>query len=209
MNDWLAWYVAARGRVGRGVFNWVLVAASVPGLLFGVYGMADSAGGLLAPLLGLLDAGQSLQQGVGNGGLDPYALGDAMRQMQSAGEGFAAAGEVGGPSFAWAELVDMLIWLALVPLMLMRLRDAGVREARLWWWLVFMYAGMLMADVEAMADANLFGWWDWPLGFVGMLVLGWLTIAHSRERKQGGVTGDAASAKVRLDDTDPYPPFRP
>lgn len=208
IEQWLAWYLAPWRRMGRGPFNTVLAVAAIPSMLLGVWGLVDGVGGILSPLTQMMDAGRSLQQGVGGAGVDAGALGEAMRQMQGAGEGLASGGD-GAGGFAWAELLDLAIWLALLPLMQMRLRDMGVAPKNVWVWTAILYAGMVVSDVQALTGVNLFGGWSWLVGVVGFVLLGWMTVAKSRPREQKEVTDGGASAKVRLDDTDPYPPFRP
>lgn len=204
----LSWYLSPWRRIGRGTFNLVLAVAAVPSLLLGVWGMVDGVGGLLAPLAGMLDASRSLQQGVGAaGGPDAGLLGDALRHMQGLGGNSGAPAPVA--SLAWAELLDLTIWLALLPLMQMRLRDMGVVARNIWPLTAVLYAGLLADDAKALVGVDLLAGWGWLAGFVGFVLLAWMTVAKSRPRGQDGVTDSGVSAKVALDDTDPYPPFRP
>lgn len=203
LNEFFAWYMAPWRRIGRAPFNTVVALASVPSMLLGVMGMAQGAGGMLGPLGDMMNAGQSLQNAVdGAPPTDVHALEQALNHMQNAGTGMQQA-----PGFSFnTGWLDTAIWLALIPLVHMRLRDVGVKPKNVWVWTALLYAGMLMSLVDDVAGQDIFGWWATLAGLVNLVGLGWLCLAPSKAR---GVTDGPSSATGNLDDHDPYPPFRP
>jgi hypothetical protein len=161
-------------------------------------------GGVLGPVTELMGNPSSLQQAMDGTAppADAHKLELALQQMQNA----ASAPATPEAGTGLLGLVDPLIWLALMPLVHMRLRDMGVSSNMIWWWTAAVYLGMAMDAVEKGLGTPLFGWWSTVAGVVGFITLGWICLAPSKARE---VTAEPRSGKNNLDDNDPYPPFRP
>lgn len=206
MNELLTWYLAPWRRVGRATFNTVIALASVPSLLLMLLGLAGSAGGVLGPFTDLLGASQGLQTALGGAGAPPDAQGlqQALQHMQ--GLSNPPPTSATPPSSNLGLWMDMLIWLALIPLVAMRLRDVGIKSNNILIGLVAVYAGMLMDFTTHLTSTHLFGWVGTVAGLVGFITLAWLCMAPSKARE---MTTPPRSGHHSLNDNDPYPPFRP
>jgi hypothetical protein len=214
VQAFLNWYLSPWQRVNRMVFNVVLFAASLPGLLLSVAGFTNGAGGVLGSLMDMMAAAKNL------GALpeDPAGLQSALENMQKAGQGFEAAGAervVQAVGLPWDTLVDGAIWLVLLPLVMMRLRDMGRKQRMVLVFTVFIYLGVVMDLWVDVGLPDLFGGWKTLADVVGFVLIGWLCVAPSKARERvDPMTAPGGSGMVRrdgqsLDDTDPYPPFRP
>ncbi|MFZ2587784.1 MAG: hypothetical protein WAZ18_06690 [Alphaproteobacteria bacterium] len=203
----LDWYLAPWRKIGRGTFNVVVGVASLITPLLGLMGFVGSVGSVLGPFGSLLDGGKSLEAAMnGTPPPDVQALEQALHHVQTAGEGFSAAAGPAAAGINWAGGLDILIWVALIPLVLMRLRDMGKRGNALYALAGAVYAGMVMGSVSTLVGRDVFGWWGTAASVVSFGVLAWLCVAPSRAT---GVTTGPVSKKVNLDEQDPYPPFRP
>jgi uncharacterized membrane protein YhaH (DUF805 family) len=221
IDDFLAWYLAPWRRIGRAPFNTAVVVATIPSMVLSLTGMVEGAKGLLGPLMGLMGGGSgggtpdlagmmNGDFGGGNGGgPDPAQLQKALDQLQQGASAPAPHG------VAWGDVLDSGIWLALLPLVMMRLRDMGKSGVMLWVFIVLLYAPILMQLAAAFAG-DVFGTAQTVAGFVSFVLLAWMCVAKSHREERpadaaylaprapmpppGGMTGGGNSGKVGPDD---------
>jgi hypothetical protein len=138
--EFVNWYLAPWRKIGRAPFNTILGLAAVPGLVLWGLGFGESMSGLAGIFSGAADAGQQLQN------LHPDT--PQMTNMVNSLLTGTPPGPGGGGGFDWSGVgawVDGLIWLALVPLVRMRVRDLGYRRGwSHWGWLGAVYAGTVL-----------------------------------------------------------------
>lgn len=207
------WYLSPWGRMNRTVFNTVLVVASLPGFLLSMMGLTSGAGGVLGGLMDMMAAAKNL------GGLpdDPTALEGALLNMQKAGEGFEAAGAEHAAHAAglpWDAIANGAIWLVLLPVVMMRLRDMGKKPRTVLILAGLVYVGVVMDLWVDVGLPDLFSGFKLGADIVGFVLIGWMCLAPTKARQRiDPMTAPGGSGMVRphgsLDDHDPFPPFRP
>lgn len=210
----LDWYLSPWRRVNRAVFNVVLFAATLPGLVLSVMGFTSGAGGVLGSLMDMMNAAKNL----GAVPEDPTALQRALETMQRAGQGFEAVGAEHAAAAAelpWDTIVNGAIWLVMLPLVMMRLRDMGKGQRAVLVITVLVYVGVVMDLWVDVGLPDWFGGWKTAADVVGFIIVMWLCVAPTKARERvDPMTAPGGYGTVRpdgqsLDDTDPYPPFRP
>lgn len=214
VNGFLDWYLSPWRRINRAVFNIVLFAATLPGFLLSVLGLTNGAGGVLGSMMDMMNAAKSL----GAMPEDPTALQSALENMQKAGQGFEGASsttQAVAHGLPWDTIVDGTIWLVLLPLVMMRLRDMGKGRRTVLVFTVLVYMGVVMDLWVDVGLPDWFGGWKTAADVVSFVIVLWLCVAPTKARERvDPMTAPGGSGMVRpdgrsLDDTDPYPPFRP
>ena len=197
ITNLLAAYLTPWLRVGRGTFNLVFFVAMLPGLLLGF----TSAASFIAPLLSMFEAGQHLAttaQGPAT------ALNGALTAMHGAGQGFQQASQ---PGSAWADWLDPLIMLALIPLIAARTRDCGQTPTT-----VKTLTGLAIAGT-ALGIFKLLGLPTFgltlPAGLAGFVVITYLCTRKSAPRPKPYIqkTNPTNPASIPPDDDDYPNPF--
>lgn len=196
-QEFLGWYLAPWRRMNRMTFNVVVGMAMIPGILFSFTGLLDGAGGVLGPAMDLMGGGGTSSapvSGAGPEGLPPgladqlakvkgndgHGMSDAevtraVSEMMPHGPMANVPGTGQASGFSWGMLVGDLIMLALVPLVMMRLRDMGQRGMVMWILLGGAYASIAV-DFAGMVGLDL-GMLGIGAGVVGMFLWLWLSMA--------------------------------
>jgi hypothetical protein len=169
MDELLNWYLAPWRKIGRGPFNIILLAVSIPGFLFSVMGWGSGVGGLAGMFGSLMDMGQQFQHA--DGSLTSSM--NTLLGMTSPAPAVPAASSVNwGGIGNW---VNNLLFLACIPIARMRLRDLGYANSGVgqWVWLVLLFAGTVVDILYSVGVPGLgsLDTWTSVTAFVGLAVL--------------------------------------
>lgn len=190
MHDFLHWYLAPWSRIGRAGFNAVWVVASIPSLLAMLFGIGEVAGGGMQPLMDVL----GLRDGFMGG--DPVVVQAALLNLH---QQVATPAEV-AKGVDWMWWLDSACWVALLPLVMMRLRDMGVKNGTtLWVWVGVFYAPTVMQWIQAALMIEVGMLFNVVLGVAGFGVMAWLCVAPSAART---VTAPVPSGRVERHERD-------
>lgn len=122
VNNFLSWYLSPFARVGRKVFNMAISLMFLPFLFISFAGLVDMA--------------DTVASSVGS---NPLAILDMLQ------------GDKDAP-FPWDKLLKSLVFLALVPLFMMRARDAVYPE-----WTAYIVAAYAVLDIVTLLTGESFG----------------------------------------------------
>lgn len=192
----LNWYLNPRTRMKRGLFNVVFFLAFVPVLFIKVIDMAESTGQKAdeyAPVMNMLK--QGLSGGNNYDTLDVEGVlrqsentRDATRELMSALDfqsfGKSKPAPTKQKSFNLGEVLNFFIYIALVPIVMMRLRDLGK-----WGDSLYLYTGLAYSGIFLDIVKSLFGF-NVPLlvtsaaGVLSFVLISWLCMGASRKRKR-------------------------
>lgn len=197
MNDldrFLNWYLGERTKMGRGLFNAVFFLSMLPVFFIQVTefaGGASEKANQFAPMVGLM---RDMTQG-GNHfdardveGVLEYTE-RSHEAMDGLMEGFGIRDDFSyqppktKSSFNKIALINILIYIVLVPIVMMRLRDLAK-----WGNTLYVYTGLVYSGIALDAFKNLFGL-TLPLslsvtsGALTFILLSWLCMAQSKVRK--------------------------
>lgn len=187
-QEFVNWYAAPWSRIGRSGFNIAWLVASLPSLLGMLFGVGEAAGGGLGPIMDMMGASQGFQTG------DAAAMQSALANLQQHAETPAAA----AAGIDWFWWLDSAAWVVMFPLVLMRLRDVGIKNGpRLWMWAGAFYAGTVLAWLQELLMFDMGMAAGVLLGVVGFGVMAWLCVAPTAARTAPhGVTPPPPSGRV-------------
>ena len=212
LNELLAWYLAPWRRIGRAPFNTALVVANLPSMVLSFSGSGDGGPGMFEMAKSLMGGGgiPTTPQEADRANASAQAATDFLSGMMGNG---AAAHHAG-----MADYLDVAVWLLLVPLVMMRLRDTGRAGTSLWVFVAMVYATVALELVSVLTGAD-FGVMGTGLYLLSGAVVAWLCLAPPGEPARGvedypdpfrgasppnaaadGVTPPESSGKVPADD---------
>ena len=168
----LSWYLGVRTRMNRGTFNAVFLLASLPVLMLNLQGFGENVSKMSEQGVNMSQAAGSLMDSFtgAHASSDPQQL---LRELDQQRQGlqdaskmmdvFTGKGDVdevddGSMSLQdWSKDLDILIYLLMIPVVRMRLRDGGKWDGLGHWFILFAAYSALLLD---------------GLGSLGILTLG-------------------------------------
>jgi uncharacterized membrane protein YhaH (DUF805 family) len=163
ITEFLAWYLAPWRRIGRTPFNVVFGLISIIPLAISLGGL----GGMLAGGTDTMQAIQNIQQG------NMAAMG----QLEGTLRGLASVPPAQTP-MPWADMINAVLIVLLIPLVRMRLRDIGWQTPTMHWGGLAIVVGPVFLALLKVLGVEI------PMGFtftiMQCVVLGLLCIKQSK-----------------------------
>lgn len=172
LRHFLFWYLGGYSRLDRKHFNIIVALAFLPATVMMVSQWLNKAQDVSQKWDPMLrEMGRNLGQSA-SGGMPDAA------STQAAVEAFMGSIQ-GDDGIAWASVVSLLTFIALLPIVQMRLRDMGKRNGQqMWLWTAAIYAGSAVQLLD-MAKISL-GALGWLAGGVSFVLLAWICIARGK-----------------------------
>lgn len=212
-NSFINWYLGERTRIARGLFNVVFFIAFIPVLFIKmndglelVTKKADTYKPLLDMAEQMMGGGREHNQ---PDAYDAYGNGDAydiekvlqksqntrditrqlMRDLSMAGQGEPSAQSKNKPT-SFGDILNLLIFIGLIPIVHMRLRDIGKWNTEMWVYTAFIYSGIVSDSLKSIFNISFPFVVTSVLGVVTFIMLTWLCIAKSKDIVRSGSVSD-------------------
>ncbi len=185
IRTFLGWYLNPRGRIKRFGFNIAIFLAFLPMLVLQInQGMVfvEKVSTNVAPLMDVVKSLHLLDSTTGDlatGMTHQKSLQNTLKGLQNIGEIFE---EKAKNSFyvLWVDIIVFLTYIALLPIVQMRLRDMGkVKKGSLYFWTALIYAGVVTTMLKTFGFSP-FGIFSPLLILVSFISLAWLSMAKGQ-----------------------------
>lgn len=182
-NKFFQWYLDRRTRLNRKWFNIIFFVISSFGLVLYYYDYKDTLDQLNNTLVQSVGGQHNGQSGDISKSIQTQELIQKMRQVQSgnidAAEDIMALMDTGEDSpFRWSVPANILIFLSLIPLMRMRLRDIGKKEDTISKIIVFACAPLILSFLD-LIGLTFLSFLSIPAFIIGFVLLSWMAMAKS------------------------------
>jgi len=206
MNDiqaFLNWYLNPRARMARGLFNVIFFLAFVPVLYFKFIEMSESASHKTqqyAPVMNMLKDGLSGQKSLDSTDLQGFLQNESQKREAVRGlmDEFDLNSVMQGQSVAqskkketrFSDFLNILIYLALVPIVMMRWRDLGKWENSLMIYTGLTYSALLLDVLYSVFSVQVAVGLKGACAVVSFVMFSWLCMGGSKKRQRDIVQGD-------------------
>lgn len=196
LQVFLNWYLNPRGRMKRGMFNVVFFVAFIPVIFIKVMDMAESTtqkAGEYAPVMNMLKDGLSGKNNIDSRDVQGFLrqsenTRDATRQMmdafnfQSLEKASVGIEDKPEGGLDLGNFLNFLIYLALVPIVMMRLRDLGKWGNSLYVYTAAVYSGILIDSFKALLGMNFSVSISAAGSILSFILISWLCMGGSKVR---------------------------
>ena len=196
LQVFLNWYLNPRGRMKRGMFNVVFFVAFIPVIFIKVMDMAENTtqkAGEYAPVMNMLKDGLSGKNNIDSRDVQGFlrkseSTRNATRQMmdafdfQSLEKASVGIKEKPKSGLDLGDFLSFLIYLGLIPIVMMRLRDLGKWGNALYVYTAVVYSGILVDSAKSLLHM------DFPISvsaaasILTFVLVSWLCMGGSRIR---------------------------
>ncbi len=188
-NQFLSWYLNPRSRMSKKMFIWATTALFIVGAIFYYMDFKDTISDVSKSVNAMkFDQYQQSsrrhlsKEQIVNQLLNPSEDSDdiAKELGETFGiEGFSSESAKEKP-FPWSKLVNTLIFIIIIPMVMMRLRDMGKKEPQVIKLTALIYLPIAMDTIELLG-INISYYLYIPASVVGFILFTWLYMAKSEE----------------------------
>lgn len=195
IETFIKWYFGERTRLKRGMFNVIFFLAFIPVLFVKFNEMTEKAvnkSDQYAPVMNMLKS--TLE---GGGHIDARDVEGVLRRsentrettrdlmdefdFESLGETSAVSSKNDNPSLG--DGLNFLIYLVLVPIVMMRLRDLGKWNEQLYIFTGLVYSGVIVDAGKSLLSMSFPLWLSGLAGVISFVLISWLCMAAGKKRR--------------------------
>jgi hypothetical protein len=197
LQVFLNWYLSPRTRMKRGLFNVVFFLAFIPVLYVKFMDMTESTSqkaDQYAPMMSMLKSGLSGEQN-----LDATDIQGILKRSEQTRENTRDLMEVfdfqsfQNPNLeeptskskkktGLGEILNFLIYLGLIPIVMMRLRDLGKWENSCYIYTGLVYGGIALDSLKSLLGMSFPLWLTSAAGILSFILISWLCMGNTKIR---------------------------
>ncbi|MFT7432931.1 MAG: uncharacterized membrane protein YhaH (DUF805 family) [Alphaproteobacteria bacterium] len=189
LNKFLSWYLSERTRLTRGIFNIIFFVAFIPVLFIKMNTGVEMVTQQADKYKPLMDIAEQALEGVN--GYDVYDVKGAMDKSQKTRDVTRQLMRdfgVGAPQKSTSEkgvgiadILNLVIFIALIPVVHMRLRDLGKWGNEMWLYTALVYSGIAADSLKSVLGISLPFVLTAVLGILTFILLSWLCMAKTKK----------------------------